>query len=138
KGAVLTQEALLCNAENSTYAHDLGPQDHVLTALPMFHVGGLNIQTVPALLAGASVTLHRRFEPGWWLAEVAGRRPTISLLVPAAMQAVIQHAHWRQTDLSSLRLLNAGSMVVPDSLIRAFHARGVPVGQIYGCTETAP
>jgi fatty-acyl-CoA synthase len=29
-------------------------------------------------------------------------------------------------------------MVVPDSMIRAFHARGVPVGQIYGCTETAP
>jgi fatty-acyl-CoA synthase len=29
-------------------------------------------------------------------------------------------------------------MVIPDSLIRAFHARGVPVGQIYGCTETAP
>jgi len=35
-------------------------------------------------------------------------------------------------------MLNAGSMVVPDSLIRAFHAHGVPVGQIYGCTETAP
>lgn len=29
-------------------------------------------------------------------------------------------------------------MVIPDTLIRAFHDRGVPVGQIYGCTETAP
>jgi fatty-acyl-CoA synthase len=29
-------------------------------------------------------------------------------------------------------------MVVPESLIRAFHERGVPVGQIYGSTETAP
>jgi fatty-acyl-CoA synthase len=29
-------------------------------------------------------------------------------------------------------------MVVPESLIRAFHARNVPVGQIYGATETAP
>jgi fatty-acyl-CoA synthase len=29
-------------------------------------------------------------------------------------------------------------MIVPDSLIRAFQARGVPVGQVYGCTETAP
>jgi fatty-acyl-CoA synthase len=51
---------------------------------------------------------------------------------------VVSHPAWARTDLSSLKMLNAGSMVIPDSLIRAFHARGVPVGQIYGCTETAP
>ena len=138
KGAVLTQSALLWNGYNSIHAHDLGQADHVLTALPMFHVGGLNNQTLPALLAGATVTLHRRFDPALWLADVAARRPTISLLVPATMQAVISHAAWPSADLSSLKMLNAGSMVVPDSMIRAFHARGVPVGQIYGCTETAP
>ena len=54
------------------------------------------------------------------------------------MQAVISHPDWTATDLSSLKMLNAGSMVVYDSQIRAIHARGVPVGQIYGCTETAP
>ena len=138
KGAVLTQSALVWNGFNSIHAHDLQQSDHVLSALPMFHVGGLNNQTLPALLAGATVTLHKRFEPGAWLADVAKRRPTISLLVPATMAAVIGHPAWRDADLSSLRLLNTGSMVVPDSLIRAFHERGVPVGQIYGCTETAP
>ena len=138
KGAVLTQSALLWNGFNSIHAHDLSQSDHVLSPLPMFHVGGLNNQTLPALLAGATVTLHKRFAPGAWLADVAKRRPTISLLVPATMAAVIGHPDWRSTELSSLRLLNTGSMVVPDSLIRAFHERGVPVGQIYGCTETAP
>lgn len=138
KGAVLTQAALVWNGINSIHAHDLSQADHVLSALPMFHVGGLNNQTLPALQAGATVTLHRRFEPGLWLADVAARRPTLSLLVPAAMQAVIEHPDWPRTDLSSLRLVNTGSMVVPLALIRAFHARGVPVGQIYGCTETAP
>jgi fatty-acyl-CoA synthase len=138
KGAVLTQSALLWNGYNAIHAHDLGQADHVLSPLPMFHVGGLNNQTVPALLAGATVTLHRRFEPGLWLSEVQAARPTLSLLVPAAMQAVIGHAAWDGTDLSSLKMLNTGSMVVPESLIRAFHARGVPVGQIYGSTETSP
>ena len=138
KGAVLTQSALMWNALNSIHAHDLGQADHVLTALPMFHVGGLNNQTLPALLAGATVTLHRRFEPGRWLADVAARRPTVSLLVPATMQAVVSHPEWARTDLSSLKMMNAGSMVIPDSLLRAFHERGIPVGQIYGCTETAP
>lgn len=138
KGAVLTQAALLWNGYNSIHAHDLGQADHVLSTLPMFHVGGLNNQTVPALLAGARITLHKRFEPGAWLADVQARKPTLSLLVPATMQAVIAHGAWAGCDLSSLRLVNTGSMVVPESLIRAFHARGVPVGQIYGSTETAP
>ena len=138
KGAVLRQSALLWNGFNSIHAHDLGQADHVLSPLPMFHVGGLNNQTLPALLAGATVTLEQRFEPGQWLADVAAHRPTISLLVPAAMQAVISHPTWRNTDLSSLKMINTGSMVVPEFMIRAFHGRGVPVGQIYGCTETAP
>jgi fatty-acyl-CoA synthase len=51
---------------------------------------------------------------------------------------VIGHADWASTDLSSLRMLNTGSMIVPARLIEAFHARGIPVGQIYGSTETAP
>ena len=76
KGAVLTQAALLWNALNSAHMHDLTSADHVLTVLPLFHVGGLNIQTLPALHAGASVTLQRRFEPGATLAAIArgGRR----------------------------------------------------------------
>ncbi len=138
KGAVLQQRAILWNGYNSIHAHDLRQDDHVLTALPLFHVGGLNNQTLPALLAGARVSLQPRFEPGAWLRDVAALRPTLSLLVPATIAAVIGHQDWTKTDLSSLRLLNTGSMVVPESLIGAFHARGIPVGQIYGSTETAP
>jgi fatty-acyl-CoA synthase len=138
KGAVLVQSALIWNGFNSIHAHDLSQADHVLTALPLFHVGGLNNQTLPALLAGATVTLHKRFEPGLWLSDVAARKPTVSLLVPATIQAVMSHPAWAKTDLSSLKMMNAGSMVIPDSLLRAFTDRGLPVGQIYGCTETAP
>jgi len=138
KGAVLSQAALLWNGYNAIHAQNLRQEDHVLSPLPMFHVGGLNNQTLPALLAGATVTLQRRFEPGQWLEDVRVRRPSLSLLVPATMQAVIGHPDWQSTDLASLRMLWTGSMVVPESLIRAFHAREVPVGQIYGSTETAP
>ena len=51
KGAVLQQRALLWNGYNSIHAHDLRQDDHVLSTLPLFHVGGLNNQTLPALLA---------------------------------------------------------------------------------------
>ena len=138
KGAVLSQRALECNAANAVHAHDLTARDHVLAVLPMFHVGGLNIQTTPALKVGASVTLHDRFDPGAFLAAVAADQPTLTVLVPVAISAVLAHPAWGATDVSSLRAVVTGSMVVPVDLIQAFHARGVPVIQIYGSTETAP
>jgi fatty-acyl-CoA synthase len=138
KGAVHTQSGLVWNAINSTHYHDLTSADHVLTVLPMFHVGGLCIQTLPALHAGASLTVHARFDPGAWLVDVALRRPTLTLVVPAVMRAVIDHPAWKQADLASLRMAAAGSSTIPDSLIAAFHARGLAVTQIYGSTETGP
>jgi fatty-acyl-CoA synthase len=138
KGAVLTQAALIWNAVNSALMHELTSADHVLTTLPLFHVGGLNIQTLPVLLAGGRVTLHRRFNPGATLAAIAEARPSLTVLVPAQIAALIAHPAWATTDLSSLRLVTTGSMIVPIPLIEAFHARGVPVVQVYGSTETAP
>ena len=138
KGALHTQAGLVWNCVISTHAHDLNSADHVLTVLPMFHVGGLCIQTLPALHAGALVTLHRRFEAGAWLRDVQQQRPTISLMVPATLRAVLEHTNFEKTDLSSLKLLNAGSSLVPVSMIAALHARGVPVCQVYGATETGP
>jgi fatty-acyl-CoA synthase len=138
KGAVLTQEALFWNAVNSTQMHDLTSDDHVLTTLPMFHVGGLNIQTLPALHAGALVTLAPRFDVAATLNAISKRRPSLAVFVPAQLAAMIDHPLWRETDLSSLRAITTGSTIVPIPLIEAVHARGVPVIQVYGTTETAP
>ena len=77
KGAVHTQAGLLWNIVNATLCQDLTSRDHVLTVLPMFHVGGLCIQTLPALHAGATVTIHPRFDASAFLRDVAARRPTL-------------------------------------------------------------
>jgi len=138
KGAVHTQSGLLWNIVNATAYQDLTSRDHVLTVLPMFHVGGLCIQTLPALAAGATATIHARFDAGAFLRDVAALRPTLTLLVPATLQAVYAHPDWARADLSSLREVNTGSSTVPDSLFAPFHARGIPVGQVYGATETGP
>lgn len=138
KGALHTQSGLIWNCVISAHAHELRQDDHVLSVLPLFHVGGLCIQTLPALHAGATVTLHARFDAAAWLADVARRRPTLSLMVPATLRAVLDHADFAATDLSSLRFLAAGSSTIPAAMIAAIHARGVPLGQVYGATETGP
>ncbi|MFM8801494.1 MAG: class I adenylate-forming enzyme family protein, partial [Tagaea sp.] len=138
KGAVLDQAALVANARNSWAMHDMRATDRVLTVLPMFHVGGLNIQTLPALLCGAQVVVHRRFDAGATLRAIAREKPTLTLLVPATIQALRAHPDWEAADLSCLRAVGTGSSIVPIDLIRAIHARGVPVLNVYGSTETSP
>mgnify|MGYP003312373298 FL=1 len=138
KGAVLTQEAVLFNALNSVHMHGLDPTDHILTVLPMFHVGGLNIQTTPALYVGATVTLHRRFDPGAVLSDIQALSPTRLVLVPATIMALAADPQWAVTDLSSVRSVTTGSTIVPHSIIALFHDREVPVIQNYGLTETGP
>jgi fatty-acyl-CoA synthase len=138
KGAVLRQQALLWNGVMSQHMHDLTSSDHVLTVLPFFHVGGLNIQTTPALHHGATVTIHLRFTPEAALEAIERDRPTLTVLVPATIQAVTDHSDWLSTDLSSLKAISTGSTIVPPHLIDRFVARGVPVLQVYGSTETCP
>ena len=138
KGAVLRQAALLWNGVMSEHMHGLTSDDHVLTVLPFFHVGGLNIQTTPALHHGATVTIHARFTPDATLSAIERDRPTLTVLVPATIQAVTDHPAWAAADLSSLKAVSTGSTIVPPHLIDRIVARGVPVLQVYGSTETCP
>ena len=138
KGAVHTQAGMLANIDLALAVQGLTAADRVLAVLPLFHVGGLCIQVLPALAVGAAVNLHARFDAAAWLQAVAAWRPSTSLLVPAVMQALQAHPDWPSADLSGLRFVNSGSQVVAVALIQAFHRRGVPVAQVYGSTETGP
>jgi fatty-acyl-CoA synthase len=138
KGAIHTVAAMRANAEMAIEAQGLDASTRTLAVLPLFHVGGLCIQVRPTLAAGGVVRLHARFDADAWFDDVARWRPTTSLLVPAVMRALVGHARWAGADLSSLAFVNSGSQIVPRELIDAFHARGVPVCQVYGATETGP
>lgn len=138
KGVVLTQNALFWNAVNSAHMHDLVSTDRVLTTLPMFHVGGLNIQTLPALHAGACVMLDARFDPLAALDAIERERVTLAVFVPAQLAAMMELARWREADLSSLRTITTGSTIVCESFVRRVNDRGLRLIQVYGSTETSP
>ena len=82
--------------------------------------------------------MHRRFDPDATVSAIRDENPTLMILVPALMSAVMRHPAWPDLDFSSLRAINTGSTTVPMSLLDAYLDRGVPVIQVYGSTETAP
>ncbi|MGE0485418.1 MAG: class I adenylate-forming enzyme family protein [Gammaproteobacteria bacterium] len=138
KGAVLSQQALLFNALNAVHMHGLTANDRALNVLPLFHVGGINIQTLPTLYCGGSVYLEPRFAPAETLDLIARWRPSLTVLVPAVIKALVELPGWRDADLGSLRAVATGSTDVPVAAIEALHQRDVAVIQIYGSTETGP
>jgi fatty-acyl-CoA synthase len=54
------------------------------------------------------------------------------------MRALFEHPRWAVTSLACLRGIMTGSSTVPVAYLETLHARGVPVGQVYGTTETGP
>jgi fatty-acyl-CoA synthase len=138
KGVLLTQRALIANAANGIALHDMTADDRILTNLPLFHVGGLNNQTTPALQAGATVVLHPKFDPNTTFDAIEWERITLTVLVPTQLTMMMALPRWNTADFSSLRMITTGSTIVPEHLIRAVHERGVPLVQIYGSTETCP
>lgn len=138
KGVLLSHQAVCSNAENSIDLHGLCADDVVLTTLPLFHVGGLNNQTTPALHAGATVVLHPKFDVENTFDAIEHDHVTLTVLVPAQLTAMMAHPHWTSADFGNLRMISTGSTIVPEHVTRAVHGRGVPLVQIYGSTETCP
>jgi fatty-acyl-CoA synthase len=138
KGVLLSQDALAWNAANCVDMHQLTQGDRILTTLPLFHVGGLNNLTTPALQAGCTVVLHPKFDAEACFDAIESERITLTVLVPAQLDMMMASPRWPNADLSSLRMITTGSTIVPARIIAAVHARGVPLVQIYGSTETCP
>ena len=138
KGAMLSHDAIVHTALNGIDHQRLDQDAVILALLPTFHVGGLNIQVLPTLKVGGQVVLQRRFDAGDALSLIEKYGATQTILVPATLRAVAEHPAFATTDLSSLVGINSGSSVVPVAAMQPFFDRGVPVGQVYGTTETGP
>src|SRR6202041_907519 len=90
------------------------------------------------LQKGGEVVLQRSFDPGAALAALANHRVTTMFGVPAMFLFMAQHPAFAETDLSSVCMLVVGGAPCPLPLLKIYQARGVPMQQGYGLTETAP
>jgi malonyl-CoA/methylmalonyl-CoA synthetase len=122
KGAILTQENLVHDAANVINVWEIGPQDVICHALPLFHVHGLCFALHTALLTGAHLIMLDRFDPAKVL-DVLTRKDeeracTVFMAVPAMYARVLDAMADRPRDFSHLRLLTSGSAPL---LVKEFH-----------------
>ena len=135
KGAMLSHDNLLSNAQSLTDLWEITAADRLIHALPIFHTHGLFVALNTALLAGAEVRLMAGFDLDGILAELP--RSTLLMGVPTFYTRLLQDDRLAACDLSGFRLFISGSAPLLAETHRAFHAAtGHRILERYGMTET--
>jgi long-chain acyl-CoA synthetase len=135
KGVRQTHRNTVAECEAVIDVFGLGPSDHTLVCTPLFHVGGLQLMSLPTLLAGGTVTL-RRWHTAGWLADVRELRPSVVALVPTMLIDIVNHLDGRPEPLESVRVCMVGGSAMPQARLAPFiELTGVTPVNIYGQTE---
>ncbi|MFH1090819.1 MAG: AMP-binding protein, partial [Pseudomonadota bacterium] len=138
KGAVLSQGAAFWNAVNLQAAMDFTSRDRNLLVLPMFHIGGIGLFTLPMLYFGGTVVLQRTFDPARTLRLLVEEGITLFFGVPAVFLFLIQHPDFDPRALDKVRLVMSGGAPLPLSLVKQYHEAGIILQQGFGMSEAGP
>ena len=108
----------------------------VLLPNPLVHGGGI-FGAGGARYSARRISMMERFDVARWHQLVLRHRPKAASLVPAALKMVLD-AELPPDDLSSLRMVSAGTAPLDPATAQAFEERyDVPVLTTYGATEFA-
>jgi fatty-acyl-CoA synthase len=138
KGAVLSQGASFWNAVNLTVSMDFTSNDRNLAVLPMFHIAGIGLFTLPMLYMGGTVVIQRTFEPGRTLELLESEEITLFFGVAAIFLFLIQHPQFNGQAFQKVRVVMSGGAPLPVSLVHQYRDTGIMLQQGFGMSEAAP
>jgi len=140
KGAIITQGMAFWNAVNCTEFFKLGVDMTNLAFLPLFHTGGLNCFATPAFHFGGRNIIMRDFEPSVALEYMTNPEHGVTHLlgVPANFLFMSQDPAFDEATFPTIEICGVGGSPTPEPLIRTWAAKGLPLQQGFGMTETSP
>lgn len=135
KGAMLTHDNLLSNAQTLVNYWQFTSDDVLLHALPIFHTHGLFVASNVVLLCGGSMI----FQPKFAVDDVLAALPkaTSMMGVPTFYTRLLADSRFNSDLVSHVRLFISGSAPLLADTHRQFEARtGQRILERYGMTET--
>ncbi len=135
KGAMLTQNNLLSNAQTLVEEWRFTSDDVLLHALPIFHTHGLFVATNVTLAAGSSIIFMPKFD----LDEITGRmsQATTMMGVPTFYTRLLDDDRFTKELAAHMRLFVSGSAPLLAETHVQFEERiGHRILERYGMTET--
>jgi long-chain acyl-CoA synthetase len=139
KGVMLSHANSVSCALSSLADGLFGENATYMTAMPMFHTGGI-WPFVSCMASGATTVLMPGFDALQILQAIQKERVTESLLVPTMIQRLIEHPSFADYDLSSFTQILYGASPITEALLnRALEALPqTKFIQCYGMTELSP
>jgi long-chain acyl-CoA synthetase len=122
KGVTLTQHNISTNVATAARTSGYRSDDRLALFLPLFHVYGQNYIMNAAVLAGATLSMFRRFAPEPVLEAIERDRITMFFGVPTIFIALLNMdlSRW---DLSSIRYDMSAASTMPEEISRRWTER---------------
>jgi malonyl-CoA/methylmalonyl-CoA synthetase len=135
KGAMLTHRNLQSNAETLVEYWGFSSADVLLHALPIFHVHGLFVANHCALLSGARMLWHARFDARAAIRDLG--RATVMMGVPTYYTRLLSEPSFQRGSCANIRLFISGSApLLADTFASFEHRTGRAILERYGMSET--
>jgi long-chain acyl-CoA synthetase len=141
KGVMLTHSNLAVNvAQITSWLPNIRRgQERFLCVVPIFHVLGMTAVMNWPICLGCTMTLVPRFEIKDFLKTITKARPTIAILVPTILTAMVNYPEISKYDLSSINYVVSGSAPLPVEIMNRFEQlTGSVILEGYGLTESSP
>lgn len=139
KGVVHTQASLLAGGWTTAVAHELTAQDRGFCVLPVYHINGLCVSVMGALVSNGSLAVVSKFSASKFWDQVSKSSATWFSVVPT----IISHLLHALADpdagcVARLRFGRSASSALAVETQRGFEDRfGIPIIETMGLTETA-
>ena len=135
KGAMLSQDNLLSNAQVLVEEWRFSDADVLLHALPIFHTHGLFVASNVILAVGGAMIFLPKFDVDTVIAQLP--RATTMMGVPTFYTRLLDDARFDQGAAQHMRLFTSGSAPLLAETHERFSARtGHAILERYGMTET--
>ena len=136
KGVMLDHANLVAMGSSIGEWFQLGPDDHCLLVLPLFHVNAILVSCLAPMMVGAQVTILARFAPDTFLGAIERHRATYFSAVPTIYARLAELPERALRDTSSVRFAVCGAAPVSKELLQRSESRfGFPIVEGYGLTE---
>jgi long-chain acyl-CoA synthetase len=105
KGTVHTHRGVLCAAEAWTRPAGISPLDRAIALGPLYHIGPLLSNFMPALCMGGSNVIQRNFDPATTLNWIEEFGITVMWATPTHLNMIVSTENAKDRNISNLRAI---------------------------------
>lgn len=139
KGVLHSHASLLAGGWTTAIAHELGPADRGFCVLPIYHINGLCVTLMGALVSGGSLAVTGRFSASRFWQQASDSEVTWFSAVPTIISHLLHGTAEPDSQCRQrLRFGRSASSALAVETQSSFETRfSVPIVETMGLTETA-